>query len=112
MVTCSRLDLFQTGMTSTPWSAAFRHARNWRSEEHTSELQSQSNLVCRLLLEKKNLRQGASEFLFQPFAIEQVGVAFARLMRLNAETSRDPRHLVKVSDLMSGNGAHHARPLD
>src|SRR2546430_5266612 len=27
---------------------------NWkRSEEHTSELQSQSNLVCRLLLEKK-----------------------------------------------------------
>src|SRR2546430_4474732 len=27
-----------------------------RSEEHTSELQSQSNLVCRLLLEKKNYR--------------------------------------------------------
>src|SRR2546427_7982168 len=29
---------------------------NNRSEEHTSELQSQSNLVCRLLLEKKKLR--------------------------------------------------------
>src|SRR2546430_9536467 len=28
-----------------------------RSEEHTSELQSQSNLVCRLLLEKKNCSQ-------------------------------------------------------
>src|SRR5256886_12581825 len=28
-----------------------------RSEEHTSELQSQSNLVCRLLLEKKKLSQ-------------------------------------------------------
>src|SRR6266567_3606090 len=28
-------------------------AREERSEEHTSELQSQSNLVCRLLLEKK-----------------------------------------------------------
>src|SRR2546430_2910377 len=28
--------------------------RDTRSEEHTSELQSQSNLVCRLLLEKKN----------------------------------------------------------
>src|SRR2546430_11071918 len=27
----------------------------YRSEEHTSELQSQSNLVCRLLLEKKNI---------------------------------------------------------
>src|SRR5207237_4454578 len=28
--------------------------RGWRSEEHTSELQSHLNLVCRLLLEKKN----------------------------------------------------------
>src|SRR5688572_30966819 len=27
-----------------------------RSEEHTSELQSQSNIVCRLLLEKKKIR--------------------------------------------------------
>src|SRR2546427_5014293 len=42
---------------SATWSATFC---NWlksspkiRSEEHTSELQSQSNLVCRLLLEKK-----------------------------------------------------------
>src|SRR2546430_15742817 len=34
--------------TITRWSAACR-----RSEEHTSELQSQSNIVCRLLLEKK-----------------------------------------------------------
>src|SRR2546430_3279820 len=31
-----------------------------RSEEHTSELQSQSNLVCRLLLEKKNERRGTT----------------------------------------------------
>src|SRR2546430_5006447 len=32
----------------------YRHrAHHRRSEEHTSELQSQSNLVCRLLLEKK-----------------------------------------------------------
>src|SRR5207237_8266105 len=28
-----------------------------RSEEHTSELQSHLNLVCRLLLEKKNIKQ-------------------------------------------------------
>src|SRR5438270_9582947 len=38
--------------------AIMRGKDNWRSEplrseEHTSELQSQSNLVCRLLLEKK-----------------------------------------------------------
>src|SRR6266567_8071291 len=34
-------------------------AARWlpRSEEHTSELQSQSNLVCRLLLEKKKKKQ-------------------------------------------------------
>src|SRR2546430_3572368 len=31
-----------------------------RSEEHTSELQSQSNLVCRLLLEKKKTHLHAS----------------------------------------------------
>src|SRR5688572_31714699 len=34
-------------------SPASYRARYGRSEEHTSELQSQSNLVCRLLLEKK-----------------------------------------------------------
>src|SRR2546430_2841531 len=32
-------------------------SRRIRSEEHTSELQSQSNLVCRLLLEKKKQRE-------------------------------------------------------
>src|SRR2546427_8266891 len=34
--------------------AGARYRSQARSEEHTSELQSQSNLVCRLLLEKKN----------------------------------------------------------
>src|SRR2546427_7090172 len=37
-----------TGSWTSASSASWR-----RSEEHTSELQSQSNLVCRLLLEKK-----------------------------------------------------------
>src|SRR5690606_29055824 len=36
------------------WSSTLRkHRHIWRSEEHTSELQSRENLVCRLLLEKK-----------------------------------------------------------
>src|SRR5690625_2764500 len=30
---------------------------DWRSEEHTSELQSRGHLVCRLLLEKKNTKK-------------------------------------------------------
>src|SRR2546427_9239549 len=34
-----------------------RSSRRLRSEEHTSELQSQSNLVCRLLLEKKKKKK-------------------------------------------------------
>src|SRR2546430_11190011 len=37
------------------WETRARGTRSdKRSEEHTSELQSQSNIVCRLLLEKKN----------------------------------------------------------
>src|SRR2546430_5677372 len=46
---CSTLRRASAGRRS-----ARRAARCGRSEEHTSELQSQSNLVCRLLLEKKN----------------------------------------------------------
>src|SRR2546427_8873847 len=38
-----------------------QHPISNRSEEHTSELQSQSNLVCRLLLEKTNKPAPASE---------------------------------------------------
>src|SRR2546430_8969751 len=38
---------------------AGRGRRRVRSEEHTSELQSQSNLVCRLLLEKKKAKTTA-----------------------------------------------------
>src|SRR5688572_31417727 len=37
-----------------------RKSHSGRSEEHTSELQSQSNLVCRLLLEKKKKKKKQS----------------------------------------------------
>src|SRR5437868_13067691 len=37
-----------------PYSAAWKLVPHARSEEHTSELQSRFELVCRLLLEKKN----------------------------------------------------------
>src|SRR2546427_7119459 len=44
-----------------------RHrSRASRSEEHTSELQSQSNLVCRLLLEKKKVCGTRSSALRRP----------------------------------------------
>src|SRR2546427_3508284 len=41
--------------TAFPYRSIRRGFSAPRSEEHTSELQSQSNLVCRLLLEKKKI---------------------------------------------------------
>src|SRR5262249_59788896 len=40
-----------------PIVRACRHVPRQRSEEHTSELQSLTNLVCRLLLEKKKTKR-------------------------------------------------------
>src|SRR5476649_3097263 len=42
---------------STPCSPTHKFATATRSEEHTSELQSHSDLVCRLLLEKKKKKK-------------------------------------------------------
>src|SRR2546427_13046875 len=53
----SAMGMPSTSRRSTP------PASSTRSEEHTSELQSQSNLVCRLLLEKKKMSDGRSPAL-------------------------------------------------
>src|SRR2546427_4331011 len=45
----------RTTPPSAPSCAPSDELTRGRSEEHTSELQSQSNLVCRLLLEKKKI---------------------------------------------------------
>src|SRR5438270_10328255 len=50
LCTCSPLSMRVRGLGNDTFGRA------GRSEEHTSELQSQSNLVCRLLLEKKKSR--------------------------------------------------------
>src|SRR5256885_11077510 len=68
--------IFMTGLDGTPmpsfadnikpdeaWDLVF-YLKSLRSEEHTSELQSPCNLVCRLLLEKKKIatsRRGKSD---------------------------------------------------
>src|SRR6185312_17163119 len=44
--------------SSPPWAAGWQ-----RSEEHTSELQSRSDLVCRLLLEKKKKKQLTTPYI-------------------------------------------------
>src|SRR5256886_6921071 len=48
-----RVELLLHGRPRAQKSRGRIHRADRRSEEHTSELQSQSNLVCRLLLEKK-----------------------------------------------------------
>src|SRR2546430_5843918 len=54
--------------------------RQMRSEEHTSELQSQSNLVCRLLLEKKKKQpsntQPVHSHALKRFRFEETNVMF------------------------------------
>src|SRR6266853_2909500 len=55
MPSCKRIDrpAVLAMMPFAPIPASVSPRCSGRSEEHTSELQSQSNLVCRLLLEKK-----------------------------------------------------------
>src|SRR5436190_5614658 len=50
--------------------ARVRSARGWRSEEHTSELQSHSDLVCRLLLEKKKYLHINLDYLLEPLTLQ------------------------------------------
>src|SRR2546430_5827970 len=49
--------LTDTGFYASLADRLYLPGREYRSEEHTSELQSQSNLVCRLLLEKKKKKK-------------------------------------------------------
>src|SRR5206468_5071540 len=55
---CSKLFVAQT---RSAWASTYQFgpcfSRGCRSEEHTSELQSRSDLVCRLLLEKKKKKK-------------------------------------------------------
>src|SRR2546421_835727 len=63
-----------------------RRERGWRrtslcrSEEHTSELQSRSDLVCRLLLEKKKKKEADQAYAAQPLP----------QLRKHLGTQRDP----------------------
>src|SRR2546422_6377874 len=50
-------DLVKTPTRKDLTSPRLRRLLFWRSEEHTSELQSRLHLVCRLLLEKKKKNQ-------------------------------------------------------
>src|SRR3954462_903832 len=53
-----------------------------RSEEHTSELQSHDNLVCRLLLEKTRRQQLSRSLPLSPGKAKQLSVLTARWLQL------------------------------
>src|SRR5688572_31714736 len=81
--------------------------RSLRSEEHTSELQSQSNLVCRLLLEKKNnaqVRPFYAPVLTEPASTAPSSLATlgARMLHgaaaLHASSTTGERHISAAHD--------------
>src|SRR5256885_6777612 len=55
---CLGIDVDGLAMHAACGEGAMGVVRDPRSEEHTSELQSPCNLVCRLLLEKKKMKDG------------------------------------------------------
>src|SRR5438093_7511076 len=58
-----------------------------RSEEHTSELQSLTNLVCRLLLEKKN-NFHASRWTMYQSAMDELTASSTALLQISASAAR------------------------
>src|SRR2546430_10533105 len=81
-----------TGMYSLEvLNAALMRISSQRSEEHTSELQSQSNLVCRLLLEKK-----------QPLDLHARGRLPERLVHPGQQNRESARRFHRVSGIRHG----------
>src|SRR5690625_6841515 len=57
-VATDRSAMVVSSVSPERWDIMDRKPARWRSEEHTSELQSRGHLVCRLLLEKKKKTSG------------------------------------------------------
>src|SRR5256886_3565963 len=75
-----------------------RFASSWRSEEHTSELQSQSNLVCRLLLEKKKTNTVLRLVLFQVLRVRRGTLLHPRRIALVLLVIQMPlKHMIRDS---------------
>src|SRR5690625_5886403 len=72
----------------------------WRSEEHTSELQSRGHIVCRLLLEKKMVHAAKRAMTKTTITRDKIGLI------INAAVSR--KHLAPEASASS----HHALVMD
>src|SRR5256885_3581026 len=64
------VDSPRNGSRPVSISYATTPSEYWRSEEHTSELQSPCNLVCRLLLEKKKKKNYGRRILHDTYCTE------------------------------------------
>src|SRR5688572_30878947 len=63
-----------------------------RSEEHTSELQSQSNLVCRLLLEKKKKKKKTKDVIKKKQKKKMHRIQTNKLLHTNNKLQKRYRH--------------------
>src|SRR5205807_4545252 len=91
-----RGDLLRPRHAGAPVHAVRRRARARRSEEHTSELQSPCNLVCRLLLEKKNDIQSTQLLYLRHLEVRAVS-AFTRVLDALCRASKGEGPIVALS---------------
>src|SRR5256886_4153086 len=77
-----------------------------RSEEHTSELQSQSNLVCRLLLEKKKI----ARCITHPRVGPHPRITFSKLEDQRTRPKLYARHACDKTEATRFQPAHDAAP--
>src|SRR5260370_10885767 len=101
---CVAFDPFITSQSGRPGKYAARRINRFcpRSEEHTSELQSHLNLVCRLLLEKKNrhsLRviQWLKKFTARSAGSSSSWIGSANGPRMVSRTTTSPRCVWMIS---------------
>src|SRR2546421_1162661 len=76
-----------------------------RSEEHTSELQSRSDLVCRLLLEKKKEKDGNDRNVL-PFDFRVVGIKVPILREVRLDVIP---HFDELSEIVARSSGQHGR---
>src|SRR2546430_13241469 len=85
-----------------PAASVAENAGSWvRSEEHTSELQSQSNLVCRLLLEKKKKKDDYNVFSLKENDIDSLHAHYTlkHLHTNDSPSHRTIRYHLQPSDV-------------
>src|SRR3989440_717368 len=81
-----------------------------RSEEHTSELQSRSDLVCRLLLEKKNKTELSRQMTTSTTSIDIMGLQ-AAYANLHTDQERD-YFMQRYHDVISSFGGKTSYDAD